>query len=519
MTKGDILSAIIERDVHPLVAKLLVENGINDEILLEVTFNPSVENLVPPELIPDVENSAKLVAKVIGRKENILVWGHDDTDGIGGVAVLVDAIKECGGRVFYYIPNKKTEGGHTINDEGLNYAISNDVKLIITVDCCSNATEEIENAHSKGIEVIVTDHHEIFVREPNYPLINPKRGGAYPHLSGSAVAFKFAWYLLKLMKHWTLEDIINEKPQYFVWTALGIIADRVPIFSENRAIFLKAEEIFLSYTFPFTKAYENIKGRKPTLYDIINIIKSSKTEGRRHEGVELLMTEDINFAEEITSRLITLSDLWFKESEAELERVLSKVSTLRPYILVDAGKRGTPYLGFLAGRLKDRFRLPAIVLGRRTDGKVIGEIRAPKGFDTINLLNYISWMLIDYGGHKLASGFSMDEAFLPSLVEELDSYFSELGEIDYFEKSADLIVKIDEIDEKFFKDLYKMGQLGLNVLVLVKGELGKISNNLLGVMVIDEHGYLGLYSQDTRVSVLIQSTTDGLKIEGLRRED
>jgi single-stranded DNA-specific DHH superfamily exonuclease len=128
-------------------------------------------------------------------------------------------------------------------------------------------------------------------------------------------------------------------------------------------------------------------------------------------------------------------------------------------------------------------------------------------------------MLIDYGGHKLASGFSMDEAFLPSLVEELDSYFSELGEIDYFEKSADLIVKIDEVDEKFFKDLYKMGQLGLNVLVLVKGELGKISNNLLGVMVIDEHGYLGLYSQDTRVSVLIQSTTDGLKIEGLRRED
>ncbi|MFZ8834456.1 MAG: hypothetical protein ACO2O5_09695, partial [Candidatus Caldipriscus sp.] len=168
---------------------------------------------------------------------------------------------------------------------------------------------------------------------------------------------------------------------------------------------------------------------------------------------------------------------------------------------------------------KDKFRLPAIVLGRRADGKVIGEIRAPKGFDTINLLNYLSWMLIDYGGHKLASGFSMDDAFLPSLVEELDSYFSELGEIDYFEKSADLIVKIDEVDEKFFKDLYKMGQLGLNVLVLVKGELGKISNNLLGVMVIDENGYLGLYSQDTRVSVLIQSTTDGLKIEGLRRED
>ncbi len=519
MTKGDILSAIIERDVHPLVAKLLVENGINDEVLLEVTFNPSVENLVIPELIPDVESSAKMVAKVIGRKENILVWGHDDMDGISGVAVMVDALKECGGRVFYYIPDKKAVGGHTINEDGLKYALENNVKLIITVDCCSNAVEEIETARSKGIEVIVTDHHEILVKDLEYPLINPKRGGAYPYLSGSAVAFKFAWYLLKLMKHWTLGDIINEKPHYFVWTALGIISDRVPIFSENRAIYLKAEEIFLSYTFPFTKAYENIKGKKPTLYDIINIINSSKTEGNRHEGVELLMTEDINFAEEITLRLITLSDLWLKESEAEFERTLSKVSTSRPYILVDVGKRGTPYLGFLASRLKDKFKLPTIVLGRRTDGKVIGEIRAPKGFDTLHLLSHISWMLIDYGGHKLASGFSMDEAFLPSLFEELDSYFSEIEKIDYFEKSADLVVKIEEVDERFFKDLYKMGQLGLNVTVLVKGKVGSISNNLLGVMVIDEYGYLGLYSPDTKVSVLIQSTTDGLKVEGLRRED
>jgi Single-stranded DNA-specific exonuclease len=519
LTKGDILSAIIERDVHPLVARLLVENGINDETLLEVTFNPTVENLVTPEMMPDVENSAKLVAKVIGRKENILVWGHDDTDGISGVAVLLDALKECGGRVFYYIPHKKAAGGHTINEDGLKYAIENDVKLIITVDCCSNAVEEIEMAHSKGIEVIVTDHHEIFVKDQSYPLINPKRGGAYPYLSGSAVSFKFAWYLLKLVKHWTLDDIINEKPQYFLWTTLGIIADRVPIFSENRAIYSKAEEIFLSYTFPFTKAYENIKGKKPTFQDIINVISSSKTEGKRHEGVELLMTEDINFAEEITSRLITLSDMWFRESEAEFERILNKVSTTRPYILVDVSKRGTPYLGFLASKLKDKFKLPTIVLGRRDDGKVMGEIRAPKGFDTLHLLNHISWMLIDYGGHKLASGFSMDEAFLPSLVEELDSYFSQIGEIDYFEKSADLTVKIDEVEEKFFKDLYKMGQLGLNATVLVKGELGKISNNLLGVMVLDEYGYLGLYPQDTKVSILIQSTLDGLRVEGLRRED
>ncbi len=519
MIKGDILSAIVERDIHPLVAKILVDKGINDEILLEVTFNPSIENLVPPEMMPDVENAAKIVAKVIGRKENILVWGHDDADGVSGIATLMDALKTCGGRVFYYIPDKKAPGGHTINDEGLDYARKNDIKLIITTDCCTNAQEEIDKAHGYGIEVIVTDHHEILVENPNYPLINPKRGGAYPYLSGSAVAFKFAWYLLRLMKHWSLEDIISEKPEYLVWVSLGIIADRMPLFSENKAIYSKAEEIFLSYTFPFAKAYENIKGKKPTLYDIMNVIASSRTEGNRHEGVELLISEDINTVEEIMKRLITLSDLWYKGAENLFEKILSEISVSRPYILVDLGKKGSGYLGYIASRLKERFKIPVIVLGRRSDGKVIGEIRAPQGFDTLNLLEYISWMLIDYGGHKLASGFSMDEAFLPSLMEELDEFFSQLGEIDYTEASADLTVDVSDVNEKFFKDLGKVGYLGLNVFVLVKGKLGEINNHLLGIRVIDDHGYLGLYSQDTIAKVLIQTTQDGLKIEELKRAE
>ncbi len=518
MIKGDIISAIVERDIHPLVAQLLVEKGIYDEVLLDVTFNPIIENLVPPEMMMDVEQAAKVVAKYIGRKENILVWGHDDADGITGVSILLDALKTCGARVFYFIPDKKSQGGHSINEEGLRYAKQNDVKLIITTDCCTNSTEDINKANSVGIEVIITDHHEILVENPTYLLINPKRGGSYPYLSGSVVAFKFAWHMLKLMKHWSLEDMLSEKPQYVVWAALGIIADRVPIFSENKAVFSKAEEIFLSYTFPFSKSYENVRGKKPSLYDMMSVIASSRTAGDKHEGVELLTTGDINIAEEIMKRLTTLSDIWYNRAENILEEALQNISTSRPYILVNLGKRGLGYLGYVANKLKEKYKIPVIAIGKRDDGGIVGELRSPQGFDTLQLLENLSWMLIDYGGHRLASGFSMDEAFLPSFLEEVDTYFSRLGEIDYTEASADMKININDIDEKFFKDLSRVGYLGLSVNILIKGRLGDINNHLLVVRVMDEQGYLGLYSADTKVKVLIQTTQDGLKVEDLKPE-
>ncbi len=517
MIQGDIVSAIVERDVHPLVAKLLVEKGINDEALLEVTFDPKVENMPPPELIPDMEEAVKLAAKFIGRKEIILVWGHDDADGVTGTSILYDAIRTVGGRVLYYIPDKKSKGGHSINEEGLKYAAQNEVKLIITTDCCTNSEEEISIARDMGIEVIVTDHHEVFVQDPDYLIVNPKRGGAYPYLSGSAVAFKFAWHLFKITNHWDIATIVQEKPEYLVWATIGIIADRMPIFSENRAIYNRAEEIFTEHTFTFQKAYENVKGKRPSLYELTNIISSSHTKGNYHEGVELLMTGDINVAEEIMRRLVTFSEIWYRKAEELLSEVIKDVSTSRPYIMVDLGKKGMGYLGYVANKLKEKYKMPSIALGRRDDKKVVGELRAPQGFDTLELLESLSWMLIDYGGHKVASGFSMDEAFLPSLVEEIDAFFAERGKIDYTRAKADLILRAEEVDDKFFKDLVKMGFLGLSAYVLIEGKLEDITNNLLSVRVIDPQGFLGLYPPETEVRVLIQTTPDGLYLDTMEK--
>ncbi len=517
MIKEDVLSAIVERDVHPLVAKLLVEKGINDETLLDVTFDPRVENMPPPELIPSMEEAVKITAKHIGRKEIVLVWGHDDADGVTGTSIIYDALRTVGGRVLYYIPDKKSKGGHSINEDGLKYARQNDVKLIITTDCCTNAQEEIDTAREMGIDVIVTDHHEVFVEDPDYPIVNPKRGGAYPFLSGSGVALKFAWQLLKIVSRWDLTDLVEKKPQYFVWAAIGIIADRMPVFSENRAIYNKAEEIFQQHTFVFQKAYENIKRKKPSLYDLTNIISSSHTQGNYHEGVDLLLSEDMGRAEEIMKRLITFSEIWYRKAEELLSSVMKEVSTSRPYIMVDLGRKGLGYLGYVANKLKDRFKVPSIALGKRDDKKVVGELRAPQGFNTLELLESISWMLIDYGGHKVASGFSMDEAFLPSLVEEIEAFFAEKGEIDYVREKADLVVGADEVDVKFFKDLEKMGFLGLRAYILVEGRLEDIANKLLSVRVVDPQGFLGLYPPDTHVRILVETTPDGIHVETMER--
>jgi len=111
----------------------------------------------------------------------------------------------------------------------------------------------------------------------------------------------------------------------------------------------------------------------------------------------------------------------------------------------------------------------------------------------------------------------MDEAFLPSLVEEIDAFFSEKGDIDYVSAKADLVLKSEEVDDKFFKDLVKMGFLGLNAYILIEGKLEDISNKLLGVRVIDPQGFLGLYPPDTKVRILLQTTPDGLYLDVMEK--
>ncbi len=503
---------IYDRKIHPKIVNALIKKGITDEELIQVLFSPTVENLIPPRGLPGMDAALKEILKYTGKPGQILIWGHDDVDGVSSVAIMMETLKLLEATPLYYIP-RKDEDGHRLNRRGVDYAADKGVKLIITVDTGMGSVEEVEYARRKGIDVIITDHHEIPEQIPDTLVINPKMGGGYPYLSGSGVAFKVAWGLLGTKMGYSISDIIREYPQLLVFAALGILADKVPVFAENKAIVDMGRELLNRFSFVFAKAYQNITGQEATLDNLIPVLASGETYGQRHESVELLITDDEIVAEELVKKLVEKSEKWSREVNSILNRVLRDIRRVRKYILVDLRDVDPRYIGYIASRVRDRFKVPVIVISRTKDGMVIGEIRMPYGFNALDLLESVSYLLEDYGGHKQAAGFTMDERNLSEFVDELEFYFSESEAQENLEDYFDIVIDERSLEDKLFHDLDQLRKLGVNFKILYEGRLGELQSRLFNIPVIDPQQMLSLYSADTMVKVIMETMEEGFRIE------
>ncbi|RKY96890.1 MAG: hypothetical protein DRQ06_00280 [Candidatus Hydrothermota bacterium] len=498
-------------DIDLKIARILVDKGVTNLDLARATFNPVLENLLPPETLPDFKAALEKILKAVGKEEKILIWGHEDADGITSTCALMKAIEKLGGLVDYFIPAKSSDG-HGLSKQGIDMAIEEGVKLIVTVDCGGGSGKEAEYALSKGVDVVVTDHHELPKELPPTPFVNPKMGGgSFPYLAGVGVAFKMAWGILRYKSGWDLYRIRKELPELFFYAYVGTIADRVPLFSENRIFLLEGEKVLSWYRHPLVKAYKNLKGEDPTPEIVISLASAGKTTGRRNLGVELYKASDEADAEIPLKEILKEIEYWTAESERLLKEAQSRIKIVRNYILLDMGEVKPRFLGFLSSRLKDKYNVPTIVLGRKDNGQVAAEVRAPYGFNSLDLLDHLSDIFIDYGGHKLASGFSMDPRQLPELVEEVELYFKEKGN-SLYNFSADII--LSEKDRKILEDLVKVGQLGVEIRALFKKiKLQKVKELLMGLPVVDPLGLLDLYGPQETVNLLLLSTDQGIAVE------
>ena len=503
---------IYDKKIHPKIVSALMKKGITDEELIQVLFSPSMENLIPPRGLPGMDAALKEILKYTGKPGQILIWGHDDVDGVSATAIMIEALKALEATPLYFIPRKE-EDGHRLNRKGVDYAASKGVKLIITVDTGMGSVEEVEYAKQKGIEVIITDHHEIPDEMPDTLVINPKLGGGYPYLSGSGVAFKLAWGLLGTKMGYSINDIVREFPHLIVFAALGTLADKVPVFAENKAIVDMGRELLNRYSFIFARAYHNITGQEATLDRLIPILASGDPYDDRHESVELLIADDEIVAEELVKKLLEKSEKWNREVNSILHRVLRDIRRVRKYILVDLRDVDPRYIGYIASRVRDRFRVPVIAISRSEDGKIIGEIRMPYGYNALELLDNISYLLDDFGGHKQAAGFTMDERNLSEFVDELEFYFSEYEPQENEEEYFDIILDEKSLEDKLFHDLDQLRKLGVNFRILYRGKLGELQNRLFNIPIIDPQQLISLYSPDTGVRVVMETVEEGFRIE------
>jgi single-stranded-DNA-specific exonuclease len=402
-----------ELGISFVTAQLLINRHVTSLDAAEKFLQCHLSSLYSPHLLKDMDEAVGRIKRAIAQKEKIVVYGDYDVDGICGVALLVTVLGELGATVSYYIPNRLQEG-YGLNKPAIKAAKEKKTKLIITVDCGISAVKEVAYARTMGIDVIITDHHEITGEIPKgLAVINPlQRDCHYPfkHLAGVGVAYKLA-------------EALTEKEslriaEHLDFVALGSIADIVPQIGENR-IMTRHGLIELNRTHKVgLKALIKVSGLSGRQvlsghigYIIGPRINASGRIGSPELAVKLLLTDDTEEAVELANVLDKENRFRQRLGSKMLQDALAKVKTDVDFqkekgIVLSSKEWHRGVIGIVASRLTEKFYRPAILIAVSGDeGR--GSGRSIPDFHLFEAIQRCSTHLINFGGHEGACGLTI----------------------------------------------------------------------------------------------------------------
>ncbi|MBP2098143.1 single-stranded-DNA-specific exonuclease RecJ [Enterococcus rivorum] len=421
-------SAILnEQKISPLLGQLLWNRGIKNAEQLEVFLRPTVENIYDPFLIYDMTKAVERIQTAVANGEQILIYGDYDADGITSTTVMKEAIELIGGEVDYFIPNRFIHG-YGPNQAVFKEKIEAGTQLIITVDNGVAGHEAISYASNKGIDVIVTDHHELpNVLPPAFAIIHPKHPqGDYPFgdLAGVGVAFKVATALL------------GELPLEFLdLVAVGTIADLVSLTDENRALVkMGIEMIRTGERIGLATLIQTIGVKKETVneetigFAIGPRLNALGRLGEAAPGVELMTTFDEEEAESIVEHIDRQNnerkEIVNKITQEAFERIDSKEDV---HIVAKSGWH-EGVLGIVAGRIMQETGKPTIVLTINNEsGTAKGSGRSVSAFNLFDSLNEVRELFTHFGGHHMAAGMTLPIENIEKMKEHLQNYIISNG--------------------------------------------------------------------------------------------
>ncbi|HUU70602.1 MAG TPA: single-stranded-DNA-specific exonuclease RecJ [Planctomycetota bacterium] len=460
------------------MANILVNRGIVDEKAASLFLNPQLRDLLNPFLLPDIDKAAERIRQAALANQKVVVYGDYDVDGTAGVALLVQFFKLLNMDVSYYVPHRIKEG-YGLNVNAIRQFTSDDVQLLITVDCGINAVDEINSARGAGIDIIITDHHEPGPEIPQaYAVINPKLPDSpYPfrHLSGVGVAFKLVWALAQKLSG---ADKVLPEFRDFLKDALGLvglgtIADVVPLIGENRVLAKFGLEALKNSRSPGVRALIESAGldRMPLSSHHVSFRLAPRLNaaGRMAEAslcVELLTTDSTERARQIAAQL--------DESNRERQQIQSTVlNSVREKINQEIDLRNemvvvladqnwhAGVLGIVASKVVDDYYRPTVLVALEKDvGK--GSGRSIPQFNLFDALTECEDKLISFGGHSQAAGIKIRHDNIEAFRGALNAYAA--ARLDH----ADLVcsldieaeVALDELTDALVSDLDKLAPHG-----------------------------------------------------------
>ena len=421
-----------ELNISSAAARMLVVRGIQTADEARAFVRPSLDKLHDPFLMKDMDKAVERLHQAITQGEKILIYGDYDVDGTTAVAVMYRFLSPLTSRLDYYIPDRHNEG-YGVSQQGIDYAAERGCTLIITLDCGIKAVEKLAYAKSKGIDVIVCDHHTPGDELPTaVAVLNMKREDCpYPYkdLSGCGVGFKLAQAYTQ--QYGLPFDNLLPLLQLL---AMSIASDIVPITGENRILAHYGIKQINQAPFAGISAVIDVAGieaKKLTINELVyKLGPRINACGRMKSGraaVELLLTDDATFArqqaEEVNQQNEERRDC-DTETTREALAMLEEDATFaqRRSTVVYAPHWHKGVVGIVASRLIETYYRPTIVLTAGENGIISGSARSVGGFDIYAAIDSCLDLLTNFGGHKYAAGLSMHIDNLPAFRERFEQY-------------------------------------------------------------------------------------------------
>ena len=420
--------------LSPIIVQLLYNRGITDPASVHTFLNGS--NDTNPFKLPGLPDAITRLRQALRAGERIVVYGDFDTDGVTATALLVQTLRALGGRVKPYIPHRVDEG-YGLHKSALTRIARLGASVVVTVDCGVRSVDEVQHANQLGLDMIITDHHSIGpTLPPAYAIVNPKLPGTPPpamNLAGVGVAFKLAQGLLRSHQRTpvTRSTVRLNEEDLLDLVALGTVADLVPLVGENRSLVSRGLERLNRMERPGVEALCRWSSIGPGGVDV-NAISYAlaprlNAAGRIAHAKIAYQLLETDYPAEAELRARELDRLnrerrqWTTEAHEQARELALARSNGGRLLFAAAPDFKSGIVGLVASRLVDEFYLPAVIaeIGEPFSR---GSARSIPEFHITRALDKCADLLVRYGGHAAAAGFTVRTESLERLAEQLQHY-------------------------------------------------------------------------------------------------
>lgn len=461
--------------LHPVLKRVLELKGITkpEDIVEFLSDEPT--RSYDPFLMKNMDLAVNSILEHVKANNKIVIFGDFDVDGITGTSLMLEFLTSLSANVEYYVPNRKE--GYGLNlDVILHIKETMKADLLITVDCGISNYDEVELANAIGLEVIVTDHHTPPDVLPNCIILNPKLEGCqYPfkELCGCGVAFKFVHAIASELGI-ASDDMLNEKLDL---VALATVADVVPLVDENRTLVKKGLRVLNDTKRPGLRTLIDkigLSDKKITAGHVGYVLGPHFNAGGRvadpNIGVRLLVERNNKKLLDVYAYALAICNKKRKKLQLEAEDkcidIIDNVYIEDNFLVVVVPNVSEGIIGIVAGRMRDKYYKPTLVITNTDDGTFKGSGRSIEGINLYEELKKNAELFDGFGGHKAACGFSISSLDKINILRNnLNKQADEIknNNPDIFVPKIDIYAELipQDLNRLFISQLERLGPFGM----------------------------------------------------------